>query len=430
MLHPYPRTAMIALSLAAAIAVVTAASGTAARASVPPPAAAVARDVIEDPSGIALDGFFAALAASEADTPGAITRVMHLGDSSIGLDGLPHALRRRMQDRFGDGGAGFVMLDRESANYDNRAVSLTASGWSICYIAYRCDPGGRYGYGGHVFRGRAGAYTRVRTRRQGRYGRSVSRFEVWYQTDPRGGPLEVRVDSEPWQTIDTRSAADAPPTAQWHQVDVEPGAHTVELRHRGSGRPRAFGVVLETDGPGVTWDTLSMIGAFTRRLLFFDAEHLAEQIEHRSVDLLVFGFGGNDLRRFVTNSVSTAEFVVEMREVLARVRHRQPELSCLVIGIVDHARAGRYQVARRHTINMVAAQREAALAEGCAFFDSMTAMGGPGSIRAWRKLSPALAEPDLQHLSMHGRDRLGEMIFDGLMVRYEAHRQRTSPPAG
>lgn len=376
---------------------------------------------IEDPSGTALDGFFAALARTDADVPGALTRVMHLGDSSIGLDGLPHAIRKRMQARFGDGGAGFVYLGRESENYQHKAVMLTASGWSICYIAYHCDPNGHYGFGGHVFRGREGARTRLRTRKAGVPGDTVSRFELWYQTEPRGGPLKLRVDGEPWQTIDTRSDEVA---AKWHTIDVEPGAHTLDVRHGGSGRPRAFGVVMETDGPGVVWDTLSMIGAFTRRLLFFDAEHLGEQLAHRSPDLLVFGFGGNDLRRFVTGSVDEDTFVGEIREVLARVRHGRPQLSCLVVSIVDHARAGRFDVARRYTAAVVAAQREAAFAEGCAFFDAVAAMGGPGSIRAWRKRSPPLAEPDLQHLSMHGRDRLGEMIFDGLMARYDAYARR------
>lgn len=385
-----------------------------------------AAGAIEDPSGVALDGFFAALARTEHPSGGGLTRVMHVGDSSIGQDGLPHALRRRMQERFGDGGAGFVLLDRESGNYENRAALLTASGWDICYVAYNCDPRGRYGYGGHVFRGRKGATTRVRTRRIGRWGRSVSHIELWYQVDPKGGPLRVRVDAEPWVTLDTREAE---LDARWHAIDVEPGAHSVDIKPAGSGRPRAFGVVLETDGPGVVWDTLSMIGAFTKRLMYLDAEHLHEQIEHRAPDLLVFGFGGNDLRRFVTTTVTREAFVAETREALAHLRGGRPDLACLVVGIVDHARAGRFEVARRHVAALVDAQREAALAEGCAFFDAVAAMGGAGSIRTWRALDPPLAEPDLQHLSFHGKDRLGAMIFDGLMVGYGAYTRRTGAAA-
>jgi lysophospholipase L1-like esterase len=387
-----------------------------------------AAPVIEDPSNVALDRFFAALERTDADTAGALTRVMHMGDSSIGLDGLPHALRRRMQDRFGDGGAGFVLVDRESKNYDNRAAQLTASGWSVCYIPYKCDPSGRYGYAGHSFRGREGARTKLRTRTKGQYGRSVSRFELWYEADARGGLLSMRVDTGDWEKLDTYSDA-ATPVAKWKTIDVEPGAHALELRWGGRGKPRAYGVVMETDGPGVVWDTLSMIGAFTPRLLAFDTEHIHEQVAHRAPDLLVFGYGGNDLRRFATDTVTHDVFVAETRDVLSRVRGAKPGTACLVVGVIDHVRAGPRQIAKRHLERMVAAQREAAHAEGCGFFDALAAMGGPGSIRKWRKTSPPLSEPDLQHLSMHGRDRMAQMIFDALMVRYDAYKQRNATAA-
>ena len=345
---------------------------------------------------------------------------MHFGDSSIGLDGLPHAIRRRMQSRFGDGGAGFVFLGRKSPNYDNRAVHLTSQNWSICYIAYGCDKTGHYGYGGHIFRAEPGARTSIKTRTKGDHGRTASRIELWYSTDPRGGTLKLRVAGED-HVIETKSDTLAD---KWQEFKVTPGPHRVDIRTTGNGRPRAYGVVLETDGPGVVWDTVSMIGAFTKRLLKFDEAHVAAQVAHRDPDLLVFGFGGNDLRRFSAATVDHATFVQEFRSVLQRLRKGKPKLSCLVVSIVDHARAGPYPVKKPHNEAMVKAQREAAFAEGCAFFDAVAAMGGPGGIRAWRKTNPPLSDPDLQHLSMFGRDKMAGFIFDGLMVRYDAFKQR------
>jgi len=375
---------------------------------------------IEDPSGVALDGFFAALRRTEKGDPGAMTRVLHLGDSSIGLDGLPHALRRRMQTRFGDGGAGFVFLGRKSVNYNNRAVHLTSQNWSVCYIAYGCDKTGHYGYGGHVFRAEPGARTQIKTRTGGQHGRTASRIELWYATDPRGGTLKLLVDGEV-HLVDTKGDTLAD---KWHEVRVEPGPHRVDIRSTGNGRPRAYGVVLETDGPGVVWDTVSMIGAFTKRLLKFDETHVAAQVAHRRPDLLVFGFGGNDLRRVASATVDHETLVRETRDVLQRVRKGKPGLACLVVSVVDHARAGPFAIKPQHNVAMVKAQREAAFAEGCAFFDAVAMMGGPGGVRAWRKTSPPLSDPDLQHLSMVGRDKMAGFIFDALMVRYAAFKAR------
>lgn len=411
---------MTSVSLLVFVSALASSAATAPASTAGASASATVQFPIEDPSGVALDPFFAALRRTEKGEAGAMTRVLHLGDSSIGLDGLPHALRRRMQSRFGDGGAGFVFLGRKSPNYDNRAVHLSSSNWSVCYIAYGCDKTGHYGYGGHVFRADAGARTQIKTRTKGQHGRTASRIELWYSTDPRGGTLKLRVDGEE-HVVETKGDTLAD---EWHELRVTPGPHRVDIRSTGNGRPRAYGVVLETDGPGVVWDTVSMIGAFTKRLLKFDETHVAAQIAHRNPDLLVFGFGGNDLRRFSADTVTHEEFVGEFRSVLQRLRKGKPGLSCLVVSIVDHARAGPYPVRGPHNVAMVKAQREAAFAEGCAFFDAVAAMGGPGGIRAWRKTSPPLSDPDLQHLSMFGRDKMAGFIFDGLMVRYDAFKTK------
>lgn len=371
---------------------------------------------IEDPTGTALAGFHAALARTEAKELGAITRVLHMGDSSIGLDGVPHAIRRRMQDRFGDGGAGFVLLGRRSPNYKNNAATIEANdAWEICYIAYLCRGDGHYGLGGHAFRAATGARTTLRTKSSGAYGRVVSRFELWYAGHPSGGRVRLRVDRGEPELIDTRAEK---LEDRWHELRLEAGAHSFTVEAAGHGRVNLYGAVLETDGPGVVWDTVSMIGAFTKRLHGFDDAHVAKQIAHRSPDLLVLSYGGNDLRRFVSGSADADAYKDEYREVIRKLRAGKPTMSCLVISVIDHGRSGTYTVEPRHTEAMVQAQREVAFEEGCAFFDSVGAMGGPGSLRKWLQRSPRLAEPDLKHLNHRGRDRMGEMIFEALVDRY------------
>lgn len=370
---------------------------------------------IEDPKG-SLRAFFEALARTDADAPGALTRVLHMGDSSIGLDGLPHAIRTRMQDRFGDGGAGFVLLDRYSVNYKNRAADIrSAENWDICYIAYLCDKSGNYGLGGHVFRGRRGASSTISTVKKGAYGTEVSRFEVWYAEQPGGADLAVEVDGGEPRVIETEAEERAD---RWETIDVDPGAHSITIQTRGHGKLHAYGVVLETDGPGVVWDSLSMIGAFTKRLHGYDPTHIAVQIAHRDPHLLVLNYGGNDLRRLVTRSATPAKYVDELRRVISALRAGKPSMSCLVVGVIDHGRSGQQEVEPEHVDAMIAAQREAAFAEGCAFFDTVAAMGGAGSLRKWRKRTPPLAEPDLKHLNHRGRELLGDLIYRALVAGY------------
>ncbi|MCA9692941.1 MAG: hypothetical protein KC636_25310, partial [Myxococcales bacterium] len=312
------------------------------------------RQPIEDPSGEALAHFYDALARTDAGAP-ELTRVAHFGDSSIGLDGLPHAIRKRMQARFGDGGAGFVLIHEYSRNVSSRVVKRRAGeGWNTCYIAYDCKKDGEYGYGGHVFQGGRGAVSEIATLDRGDLSTSASRLELWYAAWPRGGRASLQVDGAAPVVLETRADA---LEDRWHEIDLDAGPHKVTLRGEGQGTLRAYGLVLEEDGPGVVWDTMSMIGAFTRRLFLFSPNHIARQVAHRDPHLIVFNYGGNDLRRFVSRGVSPERFKEEMRVAYQKIRAGKPEASCLVVSVIDHGRSGIRTVEARHVDAVVDAQR-------------------------------------------------------------------------
>ena len=380
---------------------------------------------IADPEGPkiehaeALAGFFSALDRVRAKETGAIARVLHMGDSSVGLDGLPQAIRRRMQEHFGDAGPGFVLIDRFSKNYSSNVAKIEAGGWKICYIAYLCKKDGHYGLGGHTFRGTSEAWTKISPNRRSPNGHEVSKFELWYAATPAGGELKVRVDKGPYEAVDTRAET---LEDRWYTVEVEAGEHSFELRGGRGGAARVYGVAMENEGPGVVWDTVSMTGAYVRRLHGYNDEHIAGQVAHRDPALLVINYGGNDLRRFAARSVERAEFKEEYRTTVRKLRQGKPEMACLIVGVTDHGRSGPYDVAVKHVKMMTSIEREVATEEGCAFFDSVAAMGGPGSVYTWVKAGKV--SPDLKHLSRRGIDAMGSMIFDALIAAYAEQKRR------
>ena len=71
---------------------------------------------------------------------------------------------------------------------------------------------------------------------------------------------------------------------------------------------------------------------------------------------------------------------------------------------------------------LIAAQRKAAHAQGCAFYSTYDWMGGKGAAAKW--FGKGLVGSDFQHLSTKGANKLADGVFDALMAgaqRYVAH---------
>lgn len=364
----------------------------------------------------ALAPFYDALARIDGSSEPGIVRVVHLGASMIGYDDLTGVLRERFQTRFGDGGAGLVLLQRYMYNYVQQWVDLRGSGWSSCFIRVRCRSDGHYGLGGVTFETEGGARTRISTRAH-ELGDEVARFELWYAGIRNGGKLRVRIDGEAPTVVDTRADA---LEDRWQAFDVEQGPHTIEVR--ALGRARGYGVVLETHGPGIVWDQFSMIGVYTRNLLAWDREHIARHVAHRDPDLLVFSYGGNDSRRVLKGRVDRQGYAAELAAVVERVRAGKPKAACLILGTADRRSSMGHAISPRQIETLVQAQRDVAEQAGCAFFDTYAAMGGAHSFDRWRRHDPPLAARDQIHLTHAGNALLGGWIYAAIVAGYVEHR--------
>ena len=375
-----------------------------------------------------LDYYFGKLTRTELGLEGAITRAGQWGDSVIGGDGLTEAIRRKLQTRFGDAGHGFHAMGKYSRWYNHRGVRYQeVRGWDTCLIIFKCQRDTmRYGYGGVVSTARGNALSRFQTmpaEPPPGIGDKVSRFEVWYQKRPDGGGLEIRVDGEVSRVVDTRAPSIDDDV---ETLRVPDGQHSFEVAALGSGVARAYGVVMERDVPGVVWDELALIGSFTQRLDFQNAEHFAGQIQRRDIDLMVFMFGGNDLAREKGDLKDTTDpYEREYARVIRKFRAGKPQASCLVMSLTDHAhRVDNAIVSRGIVARLAHAQRRVAAAEGCAFYDTFDANGGPGTIERWRKAKPPLASPDLRHPTVTGQRHIATLLYYALMKAYGEYRGR------
>lgn len=362
--------------------------------------------------------FFSKLTLTELGKPGAITRASHWGDSVLGDDGVTHAIRRRLQRRFGDAGHGFHVLGRYNLGYMHRGVNFKdKGGWHRCEIIFKCEDDGLYGFGGVSSHSGGGGTSTWATAEEG-FGSAVSRFELWYLKHDEGGKFQIKVDDKVARVVNTKSEVTG---SGWEDITVPDGPHEFEVRAIGEGSARGFGVVLEREGPGVVWDGLALIGSFTQRLDYQEPKHMAEQVKRRDTDLLVFMLGGNDVQREKMDLYRTLQpYEEEYTQVIRKYRAGKPEASCLIMSLTDHGeRVGRAGIRTRRIVpKLVASQRKVAEAEGCAFFDTFEAMGGDGSIGRWYYANPRLAGADFSHPTSAGHEVIADLIVRALMKSY------------
>ncbi|MFT7624293.1 MAG: lysophospholipase L1-like esterase [Myxococcota bacterium] len=375
---------------------------------------------IEDPSGKALDSFYASLEKTALRQAGAVTRISHWGASVIGADGMTSVARRKLQKRFGSAGKGWVNMAPGWDWYRQKDVVFKSTGWRgktvTSHKLKRASFGNsRYGYGGVAAVGYRGAKSTYRV--------WAKRLELYYHAYQKGGDVSVSIDGGEPQIISTK----ADTAVDGYAVIEAPtdGEHTFEVKAAGGGVAHVYGVTLERDGPGIVYDCLGMIGTRASRILNYEPEHLAEQVSHRNPDLQIIMFGGNELQ---DHGMNMRLYEEKYERVIQSLRAGAPNASCLMMTPVDHGEKVRGRVRTvRMLLKMIPAQQRIAERQGCAFFNTFEAMGGEGSIGRWYyKIKPRLAWGDFAHLTKAGDRVMGSMIYKAIMKGFAGYLSRNA----
>jgi lysophospholipase L1-like esterase len=352
----------------------------------------------------ALDGWRAALATQRAGSADHPLRVSYYGDSVTGDDHLTHALRKKLQALVGDGGAGFVFAAPPHPYCQHRAVArVVGDGWIVHGISTLYPPDRLLGLGGTAESDGGGGVIRLVP------GGAASTVEVDYLAQPHGGKLEVVADGNVVETIatlgETKRGVFAP-------IALPPRTARIELRAH--GRVRLFGVALEA-ARGAVVDNLGIINATAKAMRDHNlAAHWRDQLAHRAADLVVVMYGTNEAEWLRPRGAGIAEHERVLGELLATVRDADPRASCLVVSPLDQLDWRDEHLPPRASIPaMVEAQRRAAAAHGCAFWDAYAWMGGAGAARAWWKRG--LLWKDFQHPTSEGAERIANALYAGLV---------------
>lgn len=352
----------------------------------------------------ALKAFYQALWRTEAQQSGAVTRVLHYGDSPVTADSITADVRSLLQERFGDAGHGFVLVAKPWAWYGHRGVEVRGKGWRISPASLSRARDGIHGLGGVSFEGGAGASSQFVLRED------HARLEVQYLRQPEGGALTVRAGGQMIGHIDTAGPETEP---GFQTLALPAGERDIELTVE-RGPVRMFGVSFERDGPGVIYNSLGVNGGQVQMVVrYFEKSQWTAALQHEQPDLVVVNYG--------TNESLYADYIEryypgELREVIRRIRSAVPQASLLVMSPMDRGErdAGGQIVTPATLPRLVEIQRHVADETGCAFFNTFQAMGGEGTMRRWYEGQPRLVSADFMHPLPAGARKVGVLLYQAL----------------
>ena len=367
---------------------------------------------LEHPARLAT--LFERLQALEAHRAQSDVRIVQFGDSHTASDYGTSVARARLARRFGDGGRGFIPMGQpyrrlfqagelvgRGVGFEPVAASFPKSG---------AAPDGFFGPAGIAMDTRAaGAFL------GSELSASADRLEIAYLAQPDGGSFDVYVDGRNRGRITTAQAARA---AAFREFPVPRGPHSLEAKAVGDGPVRIFGVRLDDQAIGVTWDSLGINGAKATTLLESDESHFGEELAHIAPSLAIVAYGTNESGDTTT---TPDDHHAALRSLVARAK--SPGAECIVLGPPDRGARTLPKL-----VELIAVQRRAADDAGCAFYDQLGAMGGANTIARWAGESPRRAQRDFVHLTRSGYAVVAQALVDDLVSAYETWKRETASP--
>lgn len=180
-----------------------------------------------------------------------------------------------------------------------------------------------------------------------------------------------------------------------------------------------YGIILESDDPGVIYHAAGINGASTTSWL--RCQRFTEELALLKPDLIIFSIGINDAH---DPDFNAARYERNYEQLISKASEASPGAAILLTTNTDS------YIKRRTPNRNGEAVREVMLRlsakYGCGVWDTFGVMGGQYSIRQWE--DAGLAKRDRVHMTRAGYTLLGDLLFSAMMEKYADHLRRTARP--
>lgn len=368
--------------------------------------------------------FFRAL--EEASAGERRVHVFHYGDSQIESDRMTNVIREKLQSRFGGNGCGLVcpvpitgsgnILQQQSSNwkrytsygYDNGKCKHNNFG-ALCSFA-------RFTETETTSSDTTEAWLELRPSSMATARCKQHEEAVLYFSNPTA-PFELSlIAGDSVLTTETVMPQQGVQSRKW---SVSNRFKRLRLNFKAVNSPDIHGISLNgAQGVGVSNIALrgNDGGAFRR----VNTSSMQPVLDDLQGELFILQFGGNSVPHLSGES-SAYRHGQSFADIIRRFKAMRPQAAIIVVGPSDMSTSidGVYQT-WPYLEQLNEGMKAAAFAEGVAFWDMFSVMGGRNSMISWVNHNPQYAGPDYTHFTPAGARKMAELLSKAILEEYDA----------
>lgn len=343
-------------------------------------------------------------------------RIAYWGDSMIEGDLITSTLRKKFQEYLGGSGVGFVPFVSLTAGFRSTIIHKFGGPWDYHSLVKNIkEKTGPYGYSGEYFKQRRdslnGKIWASYTAPKGQAPWTL--VKLFYGKGNGKISTQIRINKNEWEPVfltDTLSVNAL--------TFKDSSIYSFEIRFDSAHSTVLYGLSLESEY-GAQVDNLSLRGNSGMLQTRIPSEILRgfNQVHHP--ELIILHYGVNAI------SASTTNYDWYERALTKMVRHYQinfPNTPILLIGVADKGfKLEDKMISDPSVYRVLKTQYRVAMKTGVTFWSLYDAMGGEGSMALWANGEKPLANKDYTHFNHRGSDKVGNMIFDFLMIEAGKH---------
>lgn len=324
-------------------------------------------------------------------------RILQIGDSHTAGDYFTHALRQNLQQRFGNGGIGWVYPQRVNGQRQAQ-IEYGGEGWEV--LSSR-NSQADFPLGGIIARSRGGSGSLNPRQPQHDFA------NITFVLRPVLASAPLTVTDGHGRTVAQWSAQDP---AVWQYRSFQAA---LPIRyHAQAGDIWDIGHInIENTRPGVVVSAMGINGAQLSHWQRWRNDW-AQDLAATRADLVILAYGTNEAFDKQLDLADTARI---LRERIAQVRRSLPRADILIIGAPESLRhkgsgACGSRPAMLDAVQQL--QQNTARTQHTWYWSWQEAMGGRCSMTNW--MQQGLAAKDGVHFSADGYRRAGSLLGDAL----------------